>query len=665
MKHLKIFKHAVAIILAFGLLSTLFAQEEVLKQTLTRGKLWICALPHGSIEDEDNHARRWQDAYPGHYDQNNDITGGESGRIINVAQINGESVGWFYRDRRTLSEVYAIEQTQLHKNYNLIDPTQPEEYFEGVFESFQYDDQNQRHMKYQIKGRVMAWSLPKYDDFIIIKCKLTNTDDVTFENYYYSRYMAVVGPGNPLGTSYDMEYFWDDEVSDDIGFIYYDDTSWNPNADSTIYIIHPGDLTGDRGDPGNIKIEGSTDKKLYSPYLYAMSFLKDYITPNKNGERKVWRNIYSRSGSAPFEDNFPGTDALTGWSTLVDQLTREQPEMSWREAHAQYQPGDLAGSLYERNLGYLYTIGPYDIAPGESIEWIEVWVAGQMDRNITILGDTTATFHFVEEGLKNLKENWAAAKELIENDYQVPRDIPPPTPADAPLIGNDYELLVEPASANVDGKQTAGVNITWKAVHQGYTDPLTGEADFAGYNVYQSDISVEGPWRLVNTLTLAEAEQLTTNGDVTFFQEANVGAPYRYCVTSFDTHGNESGKTGYSHFTVSAEIFASNNLDGIRVVPNPFRQQSGFLDPGERKRMAFLNIPAKCTIRIYTVALDLVRTIEHDGGGEATWGTTDNEDYMLTDFAMNVMPGVYIYHVENHVEGFKGESTVGKIVIIK
>jgi len=396
-----------------------------------------------------------------------------------------------------------------------------------------------------------------------------------------------------------------------------------------------------------------------------MSFLKDHITPNKNGEQKVWRNIYSRDSSAPFEDNFPGQDQLTGWSTLADQMTREQPEISWREAHKQYQPGDLAGSLFERNPGYLYTIGPYDIAPGESIEWIEIWVAGQMDRDITILGDTTATLHFVEEGLKNLKDNWAAAKELIENNYQVPADMPPPTPADAPMIRNDNELSVEPGAGFVDGEQTAGVYITWNAVHQSYTDPLTGEADFAGYNVYQSNISVEGPWQLLSTLSLEEAEQLTSNGQVTFFQQANIGVPYRYCVTSFDTYGNESGKTGYSHYTESAKISASNDLDGIRVVPNPFRQQSGFLDTGERKRLAFMNLPEKCTIRIYTVALDLVRTIEHNGGGEETWGTTDGKDYMLSDFAMNVMPGVYIYHVESDVEGHKGESTVGKIVIIK
>ena len=31
----------------------------------------------------------------------------------------------------------------------------------------------------------------------------------------------------------------------------------------------------------------------------------------------------------------------------------------------------------------------------------------------------------------------------------------------------------------------------------------------------------------------------------------------------------------------------------IRVVPNPFRQRSGFLDPSQNNRLAFVNIPGQ------------------------------------------------------------------------
>lgn len=648
-------------------ISVTLAQQEAQPITLTRGKLWFCSLPNGSVEHErERFINSVYDAYPGGYDQNNDITGGPDGRIFNVARIAGEEVGWEYRPSRTISDVYEIEPPILVKNYNLIDPILPEEYFYGVIGSYELDAEDRPHMAYELYGTVMVWSLPKYDDFVIIKCKLTNADTVTFEDYYYTRQLTIRGPGNPLGASYDIEYLWEDDVSEDIGFIYYDDTSWDPNTgEPTIYQYHPGNISGDRGDPGNIKVQGSTDKRLYSPHLYAFSFLKYDLTPNKYGEKKVWRSILSRSGSAPFADKFPGNESMQSWSVMVDVLSREQPKIDWRDAHETYQLGDLAGSLYERNPLYLYAIGPYDIAPGESIEWIEIWVAGQMDRNITILGDTTATLHFVEEGLVNLKENWFAAKELIENNFQVPGGIPPPTPADVPSAGNESELIVEAGAGTVDGKTVSGVYLTWGAVHQGYTDPLTGQADFAKYYIYQSDISYEGPWTVIDSLSKNEAEALVENGKVTFFKKVDVGVPYRYCVSSVDQEGNESAMTAYNVYPVTADIVPTNDMSSIYVVPNPFRQQSGFRDPGEKKRMAFINIPAKCTIRIYTLALELIKTIEHNGGGATTWGTSSGENYMLTDFAMNVMPGVYVYHVESRVAGHEGESTVGKFVIIK
>lgn len=658
---------ALLLLILFVCLPDYIISQEVQKATLTRGKMWMSILPNGALEYEDRYTGRFLDGYPGYYSHRNYITPvSDVSRIFCIGQINGENIGWSFRTQRSSSEVKATTQTQLVKNYNLLNPNEPEEYIYGVMQSNKYDAANRRHMQLSIEGKAMAWSLPKYDDFIIIKCKLTNTDDATINNFYYTRYIEPQGPYNPLNTDYDKEYLWDTQVSEDIGFIFYDDTSLPPTGTAPTYIYQPGNITGDRGNPGNIKVAGSKDKKLYSPSLYAFSFLKDGLTPNKNGEKKVWRTILSGSSSAPIQDKFPGSDEMLNWTVHTDILKQEQPKVSWRDANPLYQLSSIAGSLYERRPRYIYSIGPYDLAPGQSIEWTEIWIAGQMDRNITMLGDTTATMHFVQEGLKELKQNWTNAKALIQNGFKVANNVPPPTPADQPKINNADELIVEPASKEINGQPVSGVNITWKAVHAGYRDPVSLEDDFDSYKIYQSDISVEGPWRLINTVTKAEATLYTQGSKVVFFQPANVGVPYRYCVTSVDRYGNESAMTGYNYFAVSASIFAQNNLSAIRVVPNPFRQESGFLDRGEMKRLAFVNIPARCTIKIYTVALDLVKTIEHDNGrGETTWGSSAGQNYMLTDFAMNVMPGVYIYIVTSHVDGHEGETHVGKFVIIK
>jgi len=663
----------------------IYTQVEVQSETLTRGKLWMCILPNGALEYEDGfggNVNRFVDAYPGYYGHRTDITPGiDESRIFNVAQIlnsdgTTQDVGWAYRTQRSLDEVSALKQTELMKNYNLVNPTQPEEYITGIIRSNKYTSSNQRHMQYDLECKAMAWGIPKYNNFILIKCTLTNTDDVTFKNFYYARSIEPYGPASPVGNAplYDKEYLWDIEISDELGFIFYDDTAWPASTGViTQYPYWPGTVTGDRGNPGNIKIAGSTDKKLYAPAVYAFSFLKTGLTPNKFGKQIVYRNIYSASSAAPTPDKFPGSDLMTIYSVFTDTLitglvNQKQPLVNWRDAHQIYDPLNpgFAGSLYERNPRYVYGIGPYDIAPGQSIEWIEIWIAGEMDRNVSILGDTTATLHFVEQGLKDLKESWDAARSLVQNDFVVTENVPPPTPADQPLIGNLTELQVTSIAQNVNGVTTSGVNLSWKAVHVGYKDPITHEADFAGYKIYQSDISVEGPWELLSTISASDVDKYVNGNQVTYFQPANVGAPYRYCVTSFDTYGNECTKTGFNYYPVTATIFPSNDLSQVRVVPNPFRQTSGFTTTGEQKRLAFVNIPASCIIKIYTVALDLVKTIEHTSGqGEVTWGTSTGDDYMLTDFSMNVMPGVYIYYIESHVLGHEGESAVGKFVIIK
>jgi hypothetical protein len=667
--------HVVLILTMLAIMSSgLMAQsiQEVGKEKLTRGKFWYCGIPNGSLEKESEMSYIWQSMYPGHWSARNEAAGGwDRSRVFNGSVLGGYEVGWEYRNQWHPGDIYAVQDsnTQLHQNYNFVNSiNEPEEYITGTIKSYQYDSQSQRHMQYDLEGKVMVWSLPAYDDFIIIKCKLTNTDNITFNDFYYARYLEPRGPYNPLNTDYDVEYIWDDEVSPELGFIFYDDTEWSPiTGDSTIYDEFPGTVTGDRGDPGNIKTQNSLDKALYSPSLYAFSFID--ITPNKNGEERVWRNIYSRSSSAPAEDDYPGSDILTTWQGLSNAFTSSQPEISWREANSNYQVGDYAGSLWERNPRYMYGIGPYDIAPGESIEWVEVFVCGAMDRNISILGGLEATQNYLSEGLINIRDNWQAARELIDNNFVIPGKIPPPTPADVPtdqenLDNTDY-LLYSTSSQIVDGIEIAGINLTWNAVHENYTDPITGIDDFQAYIIYRSNYSVEGPWVAVDTILVDDFNSLTQGGKVQSFVPAGVNIPYYYLVTSIDKDGNECGRTAYSHYPIAAKTFSTNNMKSIVVVPNPFRQESGLTNPLEDKRLAFLNIPEKCTIRIYTIDLDLVREIKHDGGGEETWGTYSGNDYMLTNFAMNVSPGVYIYQVENLVEGFKGEMKPGKFIIIK
>jgi hypothetical protein len=106
--------------------------------------------------------------------------------------------------------------------------------------------------------------------------------------------------------------------------------------------------------------------------------------------------------------------------------------------------------------------------------------------------------------------------------------------------------------------------------------------------------------------------------------------------------------------------------NNVYVVPNPFRQHSGLTGTGERYRMEFIGVPARCTITIYTLMGEVVQEIYHDdGSGSEAWGSIQQSDYQLSKWTLGVAPGIYLFRVESLVAGHEGESFIGKFGIVK
>jgi hypothetical protein len=111
------------------------------------------------------------------------------------------------------------------------------------------------------------------------------------------------------------------------------------------------------------------------------------------------------------------------------------------------------------------------------------------------------------------------------------------------------------------------------------------------------------------------------------------------------------------------ESLAKEELDKIKVVPNPYvaaatwEEKNPFTSGRGPRSIHFTHLPARCTIRIFTVSGELVATIEHDSNildGTAEWN-------LLTRDNLAVAYGVYIYHVD----AFELGEKVGKFAIIK
>lgn len=111
--------------------------------------------------------------------------------------------------------------------------------------------------------------------------------------------------------------------------------------------------------------------------------------------------------------------------------------------------------------------------------------------------------------------------------------------------------------------------------------------------------------------------------------------------------------------------------DKVRVVPNPYRtdvdyayESGGYegasYDWNEGKRIVkFINLPQVCTIRVFSLAGDLIRTIQHDGGGGA-FPVGDHNMPLVSESNRALASGVYIFTVESSLG-----TQVGKFVIIR
>jgi len=188
-------------------------------------------------------------------------------------------------------------------------------------------------------------------------------------------------------------------------------------------------------------------------------------------------------------------------------------------------------------------------------------------------------------------------------------------------------------------------------VEDGTLTPDTTESILLFVDDPKTTFGISTTWRITFRTDTLQPEQVPPMpGDI-----------YRITTTKPFRTGDEIT------FTVRGIQFdrevAENNLDNITVVPNPYVAAASWeprnpyrFGRGER-RIWFLNLPERCTIRIYTVRGYLVDIIEHYGNridGAESWSLVSKD-------GMDIAYGIYIYHVEAPGIGQK----IGKFAVIK
>jgi hypothetical protein len=101
---------------------------------------------------------------------------------------------------------------------------------------------------------------------------------------------------------------------------------------------------------------------------------------------------------------------------------------------------------------------------------------------------------------------------------------------------------------------------------------------------------------------------------------------------------------------------AQSDLTKIHTVPDPYYVTSNMETTTQRKILKFVNLPAQCVIRIYSLSGVLVNLIEHNdptGGGEATWNVRNRNQQFVAS-------GVYFYEIEVP----DGRQRIGRFTVV-
>jgi len=198
------------------------------------------------------------------------------------------------------------------------------------------------------------------------------------------------------------------------------------------------------------------------------------------------------------------------------------------------------------------------------------------------------------------------------------------------------------------------------------------------YDLYEDEIFVgttfisggfvTGKWRAtaftIDFYDVTSEDQLPKPGDV-----------YR---VSFD---RPFFPTDSITFTVNSTVAVNEakldeDMEEIKVVPNPYVATNSFEENvanyqlSQRRQIMFTHLPARSTIKIFTISGVLVDVIEVDNAVSSRTSDWDlNSEANGTAFwdlktreGLDVAAGYYLYHVKSHVTG---KEKMGKFAIIK
>ncbi len=492
---------------------------------------------------------------------------------------------------------------------------------------YRQNGEEDMHIDLWVHQTTYAWGVPDADKFIILKFEMENRGEHLLKDFYFNFYsdLDVGGMGHESGE-------WSDDC---IGF----------DKERDLIYFYDSDNYSDEWQEAN-------------PFMPGVTFLQ---TPNGQGITDWhWIDVYidevavnsthwdslhyslMRSDTSYF-NNSPD-DTLSYYFHLGDNpingVHYDDPQTT-----RIMEDGQLVGGPM---VAYISN-GPIDLAPGDTAEyWVGVGV-----------GENQADLYSVIDGVRGYFQNYQES-----GSFKIPVVPQPRVQAEA----GDRQIIL---------RWSDSLDVNY--VNNFIPDPRN---DLEGYIIYRSTDPFLKPdsWIALDTIPMQYKDLTDVNPDAyQYIDSTDVynGFTHYYsvCAYRYNQFGNleetiklsnvdnvNSQQNAVELNPTTAPLDESESMDKIKVVPNPYvvsaqwdRKRLGNTVYGEPIRnMAFTNLPAECTIKIFTVDGDLIKTIHHtNSSGREEWN-------LLTKERRPVVSGIYFYHIKSS----KGEKA-GRFAVIR
>jgi hypothetical protein len=371
---------------------------------------------------------------------------------------------------------------------------------------------------------------------------------------------------------------------------------------------------------------------------------------------------------------------------------------------------------------YLLSFGPYEIQQGETLTLIISYIAGEdfvIQYGLYNFNDIALNASWAYRIYDNPGYDTPLPGDTLGDGYKGEYVLYDTTGApfdDADtvwLTGDGLPDFVGPPPPPIPNMQVIPgdqqVMLLWDDAAEHYKNifvatlkgvpPGLDTSYFEGYRIYRSETGVPGEWTLLKEFDRIDYTDSTESTPIAWnrgmptdtvingehwykYVDRNIlnYTPHFYAVSAFDK--GWPFNTGTILPVLESAVLGNKSLaypsplsDGTKdvvVIPNPYRisQTQKYIDlkwedwegtgwNEHKRRLTFANLPQRCTIRIYSLAGDLVSTIEHD----YTISNRSYEDWnLITKDVQGIVSGIYLFSVEE-LPG--GKIQVGKFVVIK